>query len=150
MRTSTIRRAAVVASCIAVLCGAAACSSSTNDAGGSAGGPASATASDTPSETPSVSSSEATSAASGKTVEVTVTGSQVTPAPATVDLAVGETLTVVVTSDHADEVHAHGFEVEKEVEPNVPVTLELTGKEPGVYEIEMHDPALTLMQVAVK
>ena len=50
--------------------------------------------------------------ATGRTIAVTVTGKQVTPAPATVDLAVGETLTLTVTSDHDDQLHAHGFEIE--------------------------------------
>ncbi|WP_442277097.1 hypothetical protein [Terrabacter sp. 2TAF16] len=87
--------------------------------------------------------------ASGRTVDVTVTGSTITPAPATIPLKVGETINVTVTSDHDDEVHAHGFEVEKEIKAGVPVTLQLTGDVPGVYEVEMHHPALTLLQIAV-
>lgn len=87
--------------------------------------------------------------ASGRTVEVTVKGSTITPAPATIPLKVGETINVVVTSDHDDEVHAHGFEVEKEIKAGVPVTLQLKGDVPGVYEVEMHHPALTLLQIAV-
>ncbi|MEP6796857.1 MAG: hypothetical protein ABI890_01860 [Lapillicoccus sp.] len=76
-------------------------------------------------------------------------GSTVTPAPSTVQLPVGQTLVLTVTSDHADEVHAHGFEVEKEVGAGASVTLVLTGKDPGVYEVEMHDPALTILKIAV-
>ena len=49
----------------------------------------------------------------------------------------------------ADEVHAHGFEVEKEISDGVPTTLVLKGSLAGVYEVEMHKPALTLLQVAV-
>jgi hypothetical protein len=104
--------------------------------------------SDGPSSTAAAAGTAATTAAA-KTITVTVSGSTVTPAPATYPLGVGQTMAVVVTSDHADEVHAHGFEVEKEVKPGVPVTLELTGTVPGVYEVEMHDPALTLLQIAV-
>jgi hypothetical protein len=57
---------------------------------------------------------------------------------------------VVVTSDHADELHAHGFEVEQEIVAGVPATITLTGKDPGVYEVELHHPALTLLTVAVR
>jgi len=81
---------------------------------------------------------------------VTVTGSNVTPAPAQVDLPVGQTLTLVVTSDHDDELHAHGFEVETELKAGVPATVTLTGKDPGVFEVETHHPALTLLTVAVR
>lgn len=81
---------------------------------------------------------------------MTVTGSNVTPAPAQVDLPVGQTLTLVVTSDHDDELHAHGFEVQTELEAGVPATVTLTGKDPGVFEVETHHPALTLLTVAVR
>jgi plastocyanin len=79
-----------------------------------------------------------------------VTGKKVSPAPATVDLAVGETLTLVVTSDHADELHVHGFEVEAALEAGRPTSVTLTGKAPGVYEVETHDPALRLLKIAVR
>lgn len=94
-------------------------------------------------------SSQAGAASSARTIDVTVKGTSITPAPATIPLKVGETINVVVTSDHDDEVHAHGFEVEKEVKAGVPVTLQLTGDVPGVYEVELHHPALTLLQIAV-
>ena len=79
-----------------------------------------------------------------------MTGSRVNPAPAQVDLPVGQTLTLVVTSDHDDELHAHGFEVEVELKAGVAATVTLTGKDPGVYEVETHHPALTLLTVAVR
>lgn len=87
--------------------------------------------------------------AAGRRISVTVTGTTITPSPATIPLGVGETLALTITSDHDDNVHAHGFEVEKVITAGVPVTLELTGTLPGVFEVEMHHPALTLLQVAV-
>ncbi len=83
-------------------------------------------------------------------LEVTVNGSTVTPAPAQVDLPVGSTLELVVTSDHDDELHAHGFDQEAELKAGVPTTVRLTGTDPGVYEVETHEPALTLLTVAVR
>jgi plastocyanin len=85
-----------------------------------------------------------------KRLEVTITGSTVTPAPAQVELPVGATLELVVTSDHDDELHAHGFDVEATLKAGVPTTLRLTATEPGVYEVETHEPALTLLSVAVR
>ena len=32
----------------------------------------------------------------------------------------------------------------------MPATIALTGKDPGVYEVELHHPALTLLTVAVR
>jgi len=94
--------------------------------------------------------SATTSTSTGRTIAITVTGSTITPAPAQVDLPVGQTLTLVVTSDHDDQLHAHGFEVEEDIKAGVPATIALTGKDPGVYEVELHHPALTLLTVAVR
>jgi hypothetical protein len=124
-------RALPYAVCAVALVGAAACSAST-PAGGLAA---------------------PTGVASTGTVgrlQVTVTGSTVTPAPAQVDLPMGSTLVLVVTSDHDDELHAHGFDVEAPLKAGVPSTLRLTAKHPGVYEVETHEPALTLLSVAVR
>lgn len=88
--------------------------------------------------------------AAGQTLQVTITGRKVTPAPSQVDIKPGETLTLVVTSDHDDEVHAHGFEVEKELKAGVPTTLVLRTDLPGLYEVETHHPPLRLLSVAVQ
>lgn len=79
-----------------------------------------------------------------------VTGTSVDPAPARVDLAVGETLTIVVTSDLTDRVHAHGFEVEQDLPAGRPTTLTLTGTQTGLFEVETHESGLTLLTVAVR
>lgn len=79
-----------------------------------------------------------------------VTGTSVTPAPARVDLAVGETLTLVITSDHTDRVHAHGFEVEQDLTAGRPTTLTVTGTQTGVFDVETHEAGLTLLTVAVR
>jgi plastocyanin len=86
----------------------------------------------------------------GRTIEVTITGKKVTPAPATIDLEVGEKLTLVVTSDHDDTIHAHGFEVEGELKAGTPSTVTITGTDPGLFEVETHEPPLRLMMVAVR
>ena len=62
----------------------------------------------------------------------------------------GQALTLTVTTDHDDELHAHGFEVEQNIKAGVPTTITLTGKDPGVFEVELHEPPLTLLTVAVR
>jgi hypothetical protein len=100
--------------------------------------------------TGSTSRSSAGSPSDVQTLTVTVNGTKVTPAPARVDLAQGATLRLFVTVDHDDELHAHGFDVEKEVTAGQPVTVDLTGAEPGLYEVELHHPELRLLQVLVR
>jgi YbbR domain-containing protein len=74
----------------------------------------------------------------------------VTPAPATVDLPVGETLALTVTSDTDNELHMHGFDIEKPLVAGRPLTVSVTGRQPGVYEVETHEPPLRLLQIAVR
>ena len=112
--------------------------------------PPSSSSSSSPSVSPS-SSSSSSPAARGRGLNITITGKKVTPAPGTVDLAVGEKLTLVVTSDHDDQLHVHGFDVvEEELRAGVPTTVTVTGKDPGVYEVETHEPALRLLKIAVR
>lgn len=117
-----------------LLAGAAAC-------GGAANSPAA--------QAPSPSAAS-TGRATGKTLSVKITGKNVDPAPSQVDLPHGQTLTLTVTSDHDDELHAHGVEVEKELKAGVPTTITLRGDLPGVYEVETHNPPLRLLSVAVR
>lgn len=85
-----------------------------------------------------------------RSIAITIKGKSVTPAPATVDLKIGETLTLVVTSDHDDELHAHGFDVETKLVAGAPTTVLLTGRQAGLYEVETHETPLRLLMVAVR
>lgn len=140
------------AGCVVLVAGLAACGGGAATSGASSSGAgSSATA---PPAATSGSSTSSSSTPSGspaqRTVAVTVTGSRVTPSPRTVDLGVGETMTLTVTSDHADQLHVHGFDIEKELPAGTPVSVELTGESPGVYEVETHHPELRLLKIAVR
>ncbi|WP_369820404.1 cupredoxin domain-containing protein [Phycicoccus sp. Soil803] len=148
----TLRRpmtcAAGLALSLPLALGLAACGSSGDDSG--TGGSTSSSTTSSSSSSSGSSSSSSSSSASGRTIAITVTGSKVTPAPATVDLAVGEQLTLTVTSDHADQLHIHGFEIEKDLVAGTPLSVTVTGAQPGVYEVETHHPELRLMKIAVR
>jgi len=90
------------------------------------------------------------SKSSGRRIEITVTGKQVAPKPATLNIAVGESLTIAVTSDRDNTLHAHGFEIAKDVKAGQRTEVTIKGAQPGVYEFELHDPELRLFQVAVR
>jgi hypothetical protein len=83
-------------------------------------------------------------------VQVTIRGKNVSPAPGNVNVALGNTLRLIVTSDHNDQLHAHGFDVEVTLTAGRPTTLDLRATTPGIYEIETHHPPLTLMHVVVR
>ena len=137
-----LRYAVTTVVLVSTLTGLAGCGSSDGSGNGSGSGAASG------------SSGTGQPAPSGTTaarhLEVTVKDGVVTPEPTQVELPVGATLELVVTSDHDDELHAHGFDQEATLRAGVPTTLRLTATEPGVYEVETHEPPLTLLSVAVR
>lgn len=140
---------AVVALVLVTACGSAdGAASGSSPSVQSQEGPTSGEPAEAPTSEGSTASTE--NAGAGQRIEVTVTGDEVTPPPGQVDLGVGDTLTLVVTSDRDSEVHAHGFEVDAPAPAGTPTEVQLTGTQPGVYEVELHDPDLLLMQVAVR
>jgi plastocyanin len=97
--------------------------------------------------------SGATTAASpstaAKTLQVTVTGKHVSPAPGDFDLKAGQILRLTVTSDHNDELHVHGFDKEVALTAGKPTTLDLVTSQPGAYVVETHHPELRLLSILV-
>ncbi len=84
------------------------------------------------------------------TVTVAVTDGKVTPKPSRVKIPLGSAVELQVTSDVDDEVHVHGYEVEQPLAAGVTTTIELQADEKGLYEVEMHETGLELLQLEVR
>lgn len=93
-----------------------------------------------------------TPAASDLQLAIAVAGRTVTPAPGTVTASPGQTVTLTLTSDRAGELHVHGAapELDAAVSPGTKVYTFTLVDQPGVYEIEMHDPDLLLTSIKVQ
>jgi FtsP/CotA-like multicopper oxidase with cupredoxin domain len=50
----------------------------------------------------------------------------------------GDTVRIVVTTDAPDEVHLHGYDIEKEVAPGRPARFRFKADAEGAFEIESH------------
>jgi hypothetical protein len=50
----------------------------------------------------------------------------------------GDKVTIVVSSDAEDDIHLHGYDIEKSVEPGKPATFKFTADIEGIFEIESH------------
>ena len=75
----------------------------------------------------------------GANVGVTIADGKVAPDPSRkVEVAAGDRVHLRVTSDHADEVHVHGYDIEKEVSAGGTVTIDFTADIPGQFEVEVH------------
>lgn len=84
------------------------------------------------------------------TIEVTVSGGKASTPKQLVDVPVGSPVELVVTSDVADEVHVHGYDKSAEVAPGTPARLGFTASIPGVFEVELENAKLRLVQLRVQ
>jgi len=66
-----------------------------------------------------------------------------------VSLDKGTTLVLTITSDHADEVHVHGYDIEIPVASGETVTKKILLDQVGRFEVESHEPQLTILQLTV-
>jgi plastocyanin len=82
--------------------------------------------------------------------KITVTGSKVSPPPSTVDVKAGCDVRLTVTADRTSEVHVHVVDLEKPITAGQPMTIDFTPTQQGVYEVELHDPDLLLVKLAVR
>lgn len=83
-------------------------------------------------------------------VAVTVAGGKASGDTGRVQVAVGTTVRLTVTSDAADQVHVHGYDLVAPVSPGQATQLEFVAERPGVYEVELHDArqVVTRLQIS--
>jgi hypothetical protein len=62
----------------------------------------------------------------------------------------GQQVQFFVTSQVADEVHVHGYDVMKDVEPGKPAKISFKGDVSGRFEVEMEDRAEQIVELTVK
>jgi hypothetical protein len=62
----------------------------------------------------------------------------------------GEKVVLVVRTDAGEEVHLHGYDIEKPVTPGTPVRISFTANLPGRFELELHHPDALLAVIEVK
>lgn len=102
-----------------------------------------------PAGSPAASPTATDTAPEVRTVAVEVRGGEVVGGTERVEVAVGETLRLEVTSDVADRVHVHGYDLERPVDAGATVTVEFTADIPGVFEVELEDRGLQLLELEV-
>jgi len=134
-----------------VLALGAACGSDDPDDGTTA---TETTSDSTPEETPTSTEESASPSPDptpgGTRIDVTLEDGKVTPSGDRVEVTAGEPFTFVITADAPGELHVHsaeGTEVEFEAGTS---EHEVTVAQPGVVEVELHDPELVVVQLEVR
>ena len=65
-------------------------------------------------------------------------------------VAVGEHVTLVITSDVADEVHVHGYDLDgRRSSPGSRPSSTFDATIPGVFEVELHEAGTLLLSLQV-
>lgn len=84
-----------------------------------------------------------------QTLRLSYTGGQVSGDTGRVPVALGTTVTVLITGDTADEVHLHGYDRTAQVPAGGTATLTFTADIPGVFEMELHELGVPLVSLEV-
>jgi len=95
------------------------------------------------------SSAAASSSATGRTIEVGYAGGTITGGGRK-QVRVGSSVTIRVTSDVADEVHVHGYDLMTDVTPGTPATVTFEATIPGVFEVELEKLGQQLLTLQVQ
>ncbi len=90
-----------------------------------------------------------TGAAAERTLRLGYADGQVSGDTGRVPVDLGTTVTVLVRSDVADEVHLHGYDRTVTVPAGGSATLRFTADIPGVFELELHEAGVTLASLEV-
>jgi hypothetical protein len=62
----------------------------------------------------------------------------------------GQTVAITVTSDVADEVHVHGYDLMADVAPGAPASIRFEADAPGRFEIELEDTGIQIAELEVR
>jgi plastocyanin len=69
---------------------------------------------------------------------IRIQGGQVAGGPAAIKATKGDTVRFVVSSDAQDDIHLHGYDIEKPVAPGRPARFIFKADIEGIFEIESH------------
>ncbi|MGC4857194.1 hypothetical protein ACLQ24_28460 [Micromonospora sp. DT4] len=101
------------------------------------------TGSPTPAATPST-------PAVDREITVTVAKRRVTPPTGRVTVTKGQLVRITVTSDVADELHVHGYDLGARLPAGMPGAVEFRADKTGLFEVETHETELVLFQLVVR
>ncbi|MGZ4648352.1 MAG: hypothetical protein ACXVYC_18745 [Blastococcus sp.] len=100
--------------------------------------------------TSSSGSASGASDAATQRLEVTVAHGKASGNTGRVKVATGTAVTLVVTSDTADEVHVHGYDLHADVKPGGAARITFPATISGIFEAELESRKLQILELTVK
>jgi FtsP/CotA-like multicopper oxidase with cupredoxin domain len=73
-----------------------------------------------------------------KTIGIQIRGGSVVGGAKTIEVTKGDTVRIIVASDAPDEIHLHGYDIEREVAPGKPGRFQFKADAEGEFEMESH------------
>ncbi len=84
-----------------------------------------------------------------RTISVKVQGGKASGDVGRVAVPLGTPIVLSVSSDVADEIHVHGYDRKTRVPAGATGSVAFTANTPGVFEVELEDAKLQLLQLQV-
>jgi FtsP/CotA-like multicopper oxidase with cupredoxin domain len=131
-----------VAGCLVAGCG--------GDDGDQGAAATTAATSTTTGDSTSSQATTTTAGFSGVLIEATVTGDKVETASRRVRIDRGQKVRIRVQADRAEEVHLHGYDLSADLAPGRPAAIDFTADAPGVFEVELEQAHLRLVELQVQ
>lgn len=70
--------------------------------------------------------------------ELVVAKGKLVSGPPTIQVREGDEVQLQITSDQADELHMHGYDLHLSLKPNTPATLTFKAEHSGRFDYELH------------
>lgn len=84
-----------------------------------------------------------------QTIDVKVQGGKASGNTGRVMVALGTPVVLSVSSDVADEIHVHGYDRMAPVPAGATASVTFTANKPGVFDVELENSKLQLLQLQV-
>jgi len=68
----------------------------------------------------------------------------------TIEVQKGDRIRFTVSSDQSDEVHVHGYDLEKPVGPGAPARFSFSADADGIFEVELHGSGAQIASLEVQ
>jgi FtsP/CotA-like multicopper oxidase with cupredoxin domain len=69
---------------------------------------------------------------------IRILGGEVVGGPAEIKVKNGDTVVILVSADAPDDIHLHGYDIEKEAGPGKPARFKFKADVEGAFELESH------------
>ena len=88
-------------------------------------------------------------AGAAQTITVEIVGGDPVGGHRRVKVALGSAVALMVSSDTAEEIHVHGYDILRAVSDGHPAHFAFTAAIPGVFEVELEGSGRLLLQLEI-